>query len=179
MPNLVRSTQVATIQPCMIDPDTGACPGSSQFGFKQTKVVFTDPGLPPIAKNDSRTTEEGTAIDIRVLTNDDPVNGAPVTDLDVVSDPDHGTAKVHGHLIRYTPDSGFTGKDVFDYTYATPNGTATATVRVTIDPREEDAVLPDTGGGDFRVLGMGMLLTLTGGWLTARGRRARPHATVD
>jgi hypothetical protein len=172
-PNLVRTITNASIGPCVISPGADECPGSAQ-----STVLFDNPGLPPIAKDDHRTTGEGQAINITVLSNDDPVHGAPVTALDVVSDPGHGTAKVHGHLIKYTPDAGFTGKDTFDYTYATPNGTATATVTVTIVPGAV-GVLPDTGGGDVRLLGLGMLLVASGGWLMAEGRRRPSHVTVD
>jgi LPXTG-motif cell wall-anchored protein len=179
--NLVRTTKVATIEPCEVEENDFICSSDGPQGDKQVTVLFDDPGLPPIAKDDTRTTDEGQPIDIRVLSNDDSVNGAPVTDLDVVSDPGHGKAKVDGRLITYTPDAGFSGKDTFDYTYATANGTATATVTVTIVPAvSPDAVLPDTGGDDVRVLGLGLLLLLGGGWLTARGRRRpRAHATVD
>ena len=172
-PNLVRTITNASIGPCVISPGADECPGSAQ-----STVLFDNPGLPPIAKDDHRTTQEGQAINITVLSNDDPVHGAPVTALDVVSDPGHGTAKVKGHLIKYTPDAGFTGKDTFDYTYATPNGTATATVTVTIVPVAV-GVLPDTGGGDVRLLGLAMLLVASGGWLMVEGRRQPSHVTVD
>jgi hypothetical protein len=179
--NLVRTTKVVTIEPCEAEGNDLTCSGVGPQGDKQVTVLFDNPGLPPIAKDDTRTTDEGQSIDIRVLSNDDSVNGAPVTDLDVVSDPAHGKAKVDGRLITYTPDAGFSGKDTFDYTYATANGTATATVTVTIAPAvSPDAVLPDTGGDDVRVLGLGLLLLLGGGWLTARGRsRRHAHVPVD
>jgi hypothetical protein len=174
--NLVKTTKTVTIGPCIADPGVVSCPGSGRDG-KQSTVLFDNPGLPPIAKDDHRTTGEDQAINIHVLSNDDPVHGAPVKSLDVVSDPGHGKAKVNGHLIRYTPDAGFVGKDTFDYTYATPNGTATATVTVTIVAA--DALLPDTGGADVRLLGLGMLLVASGGWLIAQGRRRPSYATAD
>jgi hypothetical protein len=173
--NLVKTTKTVTIDPCIADPGVVNCPGSGRNG-KQS-VLFDNPGLPPIAKDDHRTTGEDQAINIHVLSNDDPVHGAPVKSLDVVSDPGHGKAKVNGHLIRYTPDAGFVGKDTFDYTYATPNGTATATVTVTIVAA--DALLPDTGGADGRLLGLGLLFVAGGGWLIAEGRRRPSYARAD
>lgn len=174
MANLVKTTKIVTLDPCVASPNSITCLGSDQ-GPKKTTVLFDNPGLPPIAKDDHRTTGEDQAINIHVLSNDDPVHGAPVTSLDVVSDPGHGKAKVNGHVIRYTPDAGFVGTDTFDYTYATPNGTATATVTVVIVAA--DALLPDTGGSDARLLGVGLLFVASGGWLIGQGRR-RPSVPV-
>jgi LPXTG-motif cell wall-anchored protein len=178
MPNLVRDTTTATIPPCSPDGEENVCGGS--------KVLFNDPGLPPVAVDDKATTREGHAVDIAVLDNDDPVNGAPITGPSVKTDPDHGTAAVNGEEITYTPDDGFTGTDTFDYAYTTPNGSATATVTVRVRPEaavsdEGDQVLPDTGGADPRLLGYAALLLAAGGWLTARGRRRpqRAHAPTD
>ena len=179
MPNLVRDTTTATIAPCVIDGEGEQCGG--------TKVLFNDPGLPPVAVDDKASTREGHAVDIEVLDNDDPVNGAPITGPSVTSDPGNGKAVVNGEAITYTPDDGFTGTDTFDYTYTTPNGSATATVTVRVRPEPEaavadnsDAVLPDTGGADRRLLWVGALLMAGGGWLTARGRRPQAaHAPTD
>lgn len=41
------------------------------------------------------------------------------------------------------------------------------------NPGNADAMLPDTGGADVRLLGYGALMIAGGGWLTARGRRRR------
>ncbi|KAA1395445.1 Ig-like domain-containing protein [Aeromicrobium ginsengisoli] len=177
MPNLLRDTTTATINPCVFSGDGDACP---QVGG--LSALFNDPGLPPIAVDDKATTREGRAVDIDVLDNDDPVNGAPVSGLAVTSDPSDGTAKVSSGEITYTPDDGFTGTDTFDYRYNTPNGSATATVTVTVRPQEvadADQALPDTGGADPRLFGFGALLLVAGGWLTARGRRPGAHAPTD
>ena len=176
MPNLLRDTSTATIDPCVFSDEN---PCAQIGGFT---ALFNDPGLPPIAVDDKATTDEGVAVDIDVLDNDDPVNGAPVSGLTVTSDPGDGTAKVRNGEITYTPDDGFTGTDTFDYRYSTPNGTASATVTVTVRPQEVaegDQALPDTGGADPRLFGFGALLLVAGGWLTARGRRPGAHAPTD
>ncbi|KRC65083.1 hypothetical protein ASE12_10095 [Aeromicrobium sp. Root236] len=177
MPNLLRDTTTATINPCVVSGEGDPCPNS---GFT---ALFNDPGLPPIAVDDKATTDEGVAVDIDVLDNDDPVNGAPVSGLTVISDPGDGTADVDNGEITYTPDDGFTGTDTFDYRYSTPNGTASATVTVRVRPKEtspvDDQVLPDTGGADARLFGIGALLLAAGGWLTVRGRRPGAHAPSD
>jgi LPXTG-motif cell wall-anchored protein len=188
--NLVLDPEVTTIQPCSADLFIFCLDGSG--GPQQTKVLYSNLGLPPVAVDDAAKTREGRAVDIEVLANDDTVNGAPVTGLDVISDPDHGTAKVDGESVTYSPTSGFTGTDTFDYRLTTANGTSTATVTVRVraaadvsdgstDATTPDAVLPDTGGADKRLLGYAALMLAGGGWLTARGRR-RPrdaHALTD
>ena len=56
---------------------------------------------------------------------------------------------------------------------------ADATVDVTRCP-EPEGVLPDTGGGDPRVLGTGLALIVGGGALVvAGGRRRRELSVVD
>jgi len=55
-------------------------------------------------------------------------------------------------------------------------------VTVTVRPQEAvdgDQALPDTGGADPRIFGIGALLLIAGGWLTARGRRPGAHAPTD
>lgn len=177
MPNLLRDTSTATINPCVTSGEGDPCPESA------LTALFNDPGLPPNAVDDKATTDESVAVDIDVLDNDDPVNGAPVSGLTVISDPGDGTADVDNGEITYTPDDGFTGTDTFDYRYSTPNGTASATVTVRVRPQatspDDDQVLPDTGGADARLFGVGALLLAAGGWLTARGRRPGAHAPSD
>lgn len=97
-PNLLPTPAVATIKPCEDDPDTfnGYCAGNFEQDTKLSLVLFADPGLPPIARDDSETTDPGEPVDIPVLDNDDTVHGAPLTGLVVVSDPSDGTATVSG-----------------------------------------------------------------------------------
>ncbi len=94
--------------------------------------------------------------------------------------------------VVYTPDPGFTGTDTFTYRLTNSNGSNTATVTVDVvgeaapvppstdvdpdtpdqggDPTPPSAQLPDTGGSDVRLLGLGGLLVAAGAAL-ARGRR--------
>ena len=113
-------------------------------------------------------------VDIALLPNDDTVLGAPLTGLVLASAPAHGTATLVGDVARYTPARGFTGTDSFTYTLSTPNGTATATVRVVVEGGaivRSSTVLPDTGGPDAGLLGLGALLLGGGTWVAARARR--------
>lgn len=144
-------------------------------------ILLTDAGLPPKAADDSTCVDPGAPVSIDVLANDDTVNGAPLTDLEVTSDPSLGSAAITGsgddRKVRYTPSGGFDDSDAFAYRLSTPNGTASATVDITACP-EPTGVLPDTGGGDPRMLGYGALLVAGGGALIASGRRRREEAPV-
>lgn len=92
-------------------------------------VTFIDPGAPPVAKNDAATVSTGHSTDIAVLANDTTL-GAPTTIT--VTAPTHGKATVVAGKVRYTSAAPFGGVDTFTYTITTPNGSSTATVRVTV-----------------------------------------------
>src|SRR5699024_8191033 len=133
--SLVLDPHVTTIEPCYESETVpGHCGGSGDQLLKETTVLYSNSGMPPIAADDSVTTETGQPVRIDVLKNDDTVNGAPITALDVSSGPGHGTAKVKNEHIVYTSKSGFSGTDTFDYALSTANGTATATVTVRVKP---------------------------------------------
>jgi hypothetical protein len=197
-PGFVKSSDTQTLDPC-VDGD----PCSDDFNV--ASLVFDDTGLPPVARDDKATTDEGDAVKIDVLANDD--SDDPDTTLAIDDQPEDGRAKVVGSpvpgapsdvpsrlaapdggasilavpsagslAVVYTPDAGFSGLDTFDYAVTNSNGTTRATVTVkvvggVVVDQDEDAVLPDTGGPRAGLLGIGGLLLVAGGWLTARGRR--------
>lgn len=127
--------------------------------------TFTDPGLPPVAVDDSATTESPNPVDIDVLSNDD-TKGAPPS-ISVTTDPGHGSAQViepglrgrgvahhvapAGPTIRYTPNDGFVGHDKFNYRLTTANGSSVATVRITVTAppptANNDSASTDSGVG--------------------------------
>lgn len=169
--NLLRDTSTPTVGPCEVD----SCP--------DLRVLFNDPGIPPEAADDDTCVDPGVPVNIDVLANDDTVNGAPLTDLEVTSDPAQGNAAVTGsgdnRRIRFSPNANFDGTSSFDYRITTPNGNASATVEITRCP-EPTGVLPDTGGDDPRILGTGLALIVGGGALVlAGGRRRRELRVVD
>jgi hypothetical protein len=87
----------------------------------------------PVANDDSATTSQDTPIDIYVLINDSDPDGDPLH-INSATDPPHGTTVNHGTHVTYTPDSGFTGTDTFDYTAGDgKGGTDTAAVTVTVE----------------------------------------------
>lgn len=92
---LVKTAEIATIEPCEVTDEALFCSGNF-FGAQLSTVMFSNPGLPPRARNDSETTDPGEPVDIEVLDNDDTVNGAPLTGIKVVADPSDGRALVVG-----------------------------------------------------------------------------------
>mmetsp|Transcript_2588 Transcript_2588/g.4173 ORF Transcript_2588/g.4173 Transcript_2588/m.4173 type:complete len:454 (-) Transcript_2588:298-1659(-) len=91
---------------------------------------------PPVAMDDSVTTEENTSIEIEVLTPDGD-NSTYVPTIPV--DPSSGSVVVNPNgTITYTPDPGFVGTDSFVYEICDVDGqcdTATVTVTTTEDPK--------------------------------------------
>ena len=106
----------------------------------------------PVAIADSATTVEGVAVDIAVLAND---TDADLDTLSIasVTAPDNGTAVVSGVDVTYTPDTGFSGDDSFDYVVEDGNGGSdTGTVTVTVNSVNTAPVaLADTATTDAGV----------------------------
>lgn len=96
-------------------------------------VTISNVNSAPLATNDTRTTPEDTPITIDVMSNDSDPDGDSIR-IDSNDSPISGTAVISGDSIIYTPNSGFTGTDIFDYTITDGNGgTQTATVTVTVE----------------------------------------------
>ncbi|MEZ0294750.1 MAG: Ig-like domain-containing protein [Solirubrobacteraceae bacterium] len=88
----------------------------------------------PFARNDSTATPFETPVRIPVLRNDrGSLDPATVT---VIRPPANGTTAVDAKgRVTYTPNTGFTGRDTFDYRVADRDGQAvTATVTVDVGP---------------------------------------------
>jgi hypothetical protein len=139
----------------------GASPIVAQGRFIATRrtnqeVSIDAPGNgSPQLTNDTATTGEGESILINVLANDSDPDGQALT-ITSVSTPAHGTAKIEGSQIRYTPNAGFNGQDSFIYTVSDGNGgirSATVTVTVGLGSRSTQIYLPTVSrrGGSTRV----------------------------
>ena len=114
--------------------------GSIDIGIV-TITVYTISD-PPIAKDDLAVTLEGEVVLINVLANDTDPNGA-VLAVSSISTPLIGTAVISDTMIEYTPDTEFTGIDIFNYTIInTTGGTDSASVMVIIHQAQE----PTPGG---------------------------------
>jgi hypothetical protein len=124
-------------------------PGSGSWATVMThdSIVFmvtTAPSNhPPVANNDSATTQAGLAVTVAVLANDTDPDGDALT-VTGVTQGANGTVVINnGTTVTYTPKNGFSGTDTFTYTISDgQGGTATATVSVTVKP----STLPDIYG---------------------------------
>ena len=97
----------------------------------------------PVAVDDTATTPQDTAVQVRVLANDTDADEGDELSVESVTKPAHGTAVVAADgTVTYTPDAGYSGTDTFDYvvTDSTDDDTGTVTVTVT---KKADPV-PDT-----------------------------------
>ena len=119
-----------------------ACDTIKQY-CNTTTVIVTVTGYPPIAVNDTSKTTPNTPVTIPVLSNDTTRDQDPLV-LDpnsaVVIRPGHGTVVVnHDGTITYTPVTGYTGIDSFQYQICDPDGCDSAWVFITI----EGCVIPN------------------------------------
>ncbi len=88
---------------------------------------------PPVAVDDTATTQAGTSVFIDVLANDTDPDGDVLT-IAGVGSPANGTAEDFKGRVRYTPSAGFTGTDSFTYTVSDGNGGMNdALVTVTVE----------------------------------------------
>src|SRR5262249_27548648 len=90
---------------------------------------------PPVAINDSATTDEDIPVTIAVLSNDSDPDGDPLA-IRSVTQPAHGPAvRTPDGTITYTPNLNFNGTDSFTYKIRDgKGGSAIGVVAVTIQP---------------------------------------------
>ena len=95
------------------------------------QTVSADSITPEInALDDSITTNEDTAIEFDVLSNDTFIANAPI-DI-IITDAMHGTITLVNKLITFTPEADYNGSDSFSYTISQGQQIASANVTVTI-----------------------------------------------
>jgi hypothetical protein len=123
----------------------GAAVSGIDFGYGEN--------LPPLAVDDTATTDEDVPVTIPVLDNDSDPNGDTIA-VDSVTQPPNGTVVVNPDgTVTYTPDAAFSGTDSFTYTVcevAPPLGGEpqcdTATVTVTVNPVNHPPVIANAPG---------------------------------
>ncbi|OQB13857.1 MAG: Serine-aspartate repeat-containing protein D precursor [Firmicutes bacterium ADurb.Bin193] len=102
---------------------------------------------PPIAVDDSKTTEKNTPVDIPVLANDSDPDGDTITVTEVTQG-SNGSVTINADgTVKYTPDNDFVGVDTFTYTITDGNGgedTATVTVTITDIPNNPPTAVDDS-----------------------------------
>lgn len=98
------------------------------------RVTVTVTNRAPTAVDDAATTVGARPVSIDVLANDSDPEGDALA-IAGVGTPANGTARIDGTRIVYQARVGFSGVDSFTYTVRDAFGaTATATVRVTVQP---------------------------------------------
>jgi len=113
--------------------ETGYVSGTvtNQLGATATATITEN--KPPVAVDDTASTDEDTAISGNVLANDTDIDGDTLTAA-LVAGPAHGTLTLNTDgSFTYTPDADWYGQDTF--TYTANDGTAdsaTATVTLTV-----------------------------------------------
>ena len=103
-----------------------------------TASVGVTVNTPPVAVDDTARTPFGTAVEVAVLTNDTDADDDNLT-VTAVTTPADGTATItsdadgNDTLVTYTPQSGHSGADTFDYMVSDGTDTDTASVRVAVN----------------------------------------------
>jgi len=111
-----------------------------------TIAIGSQANTAPEAIDDKATTQENQPITLMTVANDTDADGDDLT-ITNVSQPQNGTVTNDGKKITYTPNPGFTGVDIFDYTITDGNGgtaMATETVTVTAAPNTKPVAKDDS-----------------------------------
>ncbi len=127
--------------------------GNVYIAWSNLVSVLTTNGLPR-ARDASSTTPPGTPVTINLRVSDP--NSDDMLTVTVTTPSSNGMTTVSGLIILYTPNTGFTGVDTFEYTVSDgQGGSTTATVRVGVGappppPPPPPPPRPTTGGGGSR-----------------------------
>jgi serine protease AprX len=136
--DIIEQTAVkkTTAEGCGLDSPTQVPNNTYGWGRINALAAVVE-ALPPVANDDTATTQQNTPVTINVLANDEDIDSDPLS-VTAASDPANGSATINpDNTITYTPDTGFAGQDTFTYTICAPEGcdttsdTATVTVTVT------------------------------------------------
>jgi len=109
--------------------------GISLLSFADGTLDLTggNGGTPPIASDDTATTNEEAAVTIDVLANDSSQTGTPLALLSVTQGANGGVQINADGTVTYTPDLDFFGEDSFTYRVGDgSSGSSTAAVSVTV-----------------------------------------------
>ena len=111
--------------------------GPAAGGAARSVVVWygvPPPNTPPVARDDTATTNAETSVTVSVLSNDSDPDGDTLT-VSAAGQPSHGATSVvpGGSGVSYSPQTGFCGADSFTYTVTDGRGgTANAQVMVSV-----------------------------------------------
>ncbi len=123
----------------------------------------------PVAQNDTATLQVNQTATIDVLANDTSTGGTlnPAA-ITISVPPAHGTASVMNGKVQYSPTSGYSGLDTFQYSVkdnlGTTSNTATVSINITAPASTKG------GGGSLRLIDIAALalFCLISGWFRLR-----------
>ena len=118
--------------------------GNGGTATATVNITVLEVNYPPVAANDSATTDEDVAVNIYPLENDTDANGDTLS-IDAFSQGTNGTVTNNGDgALTYAPNNNFNGNDSFTYTVSDESGGSdTATVSVTINAINDDPTAAD------------------------------------
>ncbi|HEV8577449.1 MAG TPA: Ig-like domain-containing protein, partial [Thermoanaerobaculia bacterium] len=119
--------------------------GNGGSSSARVDVIVAAVNDPPVAADDSANLDEDTYVAIAVLNNDSDVDGGPVTrSVIAVTQGVHGTVAINpDSTVTYAPQANYNGPDSFTYTVSDGIDTDTASVTVTVNPRNDAPVAAD------------------------------------
>ncbi|EKD10465.1 Ig-like domain-containing protein [Limnospira platensis] len=81
------------------------------------------PNLAPIANNDNTRVSQGNSVNIRVLSNDEDIDGSLMPNtVTIVTEPNHGTVSIQNGVVTYNHNGSYTSGDRFTYTVEDNHG---------------------------------------------------------
>lgn len=126
-----------------------ACGGGGSGGYSGPGKSTPPTPAAPVAQDDLAGTGVDQPIDLDVLANDGAADGGTIvlSSFDAASSEggtverlDQGTPETDDDLLRYTPPTGFSGTDTFNYSISNADGVSdTATVTVEVNNTQPDA----------------------------------------
>ena len=125
----VTHPDLSAVYPVTVSVSDGNNPAET-VNFDWT---VNDVNRAPVAVDDAVTTGVDTPVTVDVLANDSDADGDVLTVVNTTVPP-NGSAVINPDgTVTYTPNTGFTGTDAFDYTIEDGfGGSATATVTITV-----------------------------------------------
>lgn len=110
------------------------------------------PNQPPVALDDTASTQFSTPVDIEVLANDSDPDGGTLSVSAFTQGSGGSVADTGSGLLRYTPSAGFEGADQFTYTLIDSQGgadSATVTVTTGAEPNRAPVAANDIADARF------------------------------
>ena len=136
---------------------------SDANGAVDTAVVsvFVDGNESPLAVDDNVSTEFETSVVINVLANDSDPDGDELTIVD--ANANNGSVVVNiDDTLTYTPDIGFSGADVINYTVSDGLLSASARVNVTVNTERVEVIdVRNSSGGSLSLWILAVLWIFT------------------